>query len=39
MPLKQLEKVLPWIINALNEEEADNLIQAICLAGTLSLSL
>lgn len=39
MPLKLLERVLPWLVGSLSEEEAKSFLQNMHLAGWLSIRL
>lgn len=36
MPLKLLERVLPWFVSKLDDEDAQSFLQNMCLAGYLS---
>ena len=33
MPLKLLERVLPWLVSKLSDEQASSFLQNMCLAG------
>lgn len=37
MPLKLLERVLPWLVGVLNEDEAKEMLQNLRLAGNFNI--